>query len=57
MLNLGGDHSVGLGSVAGLLDVYGDDLKVICVDAHPDCSQPDFSNYSEFHNFHGMPVS
>ena len=44
MLNLGGDHSVGLGSVAGLLDVYGDDLKVICVDAHPDCSQPDFPN-------------
>lgn len=37
MLNLGGDHSVALGSIHGLLETYGDDLKIIWVDAHPDC--------------------
>lgn len=54
MLNLGGDHSVAVGSIAGLMDQYDDDLKVIWIDAHPDCIQPDFSSYPYFH---GMPLS
>ena len=36
MLNIGGDHSVALGSIHGLLGTYQDDLKVIWVDAHAD---------------------
>lgn len=44
MINIGGDHGVATGSVmiiilfkiSGLLEVYGDDLRVLWVDAHAD---------------------
>lgn len=38
MLNLGGDHSVACGSIHGLLEHYGDELRIIWVDAHADCN-------------------
>ena len=60
MINIGGDHGVASGSVmikivfksSGLLEVYGDDLRVLWVDAHADI------NYSldPTRNYHGMPV-
>jgi len=52
MLNIGGDHGVATGSISGLLDVYGDDLRVVWVDAHADI------NYiiENIRNYHGMSV-
>jgi arginase len=52
-LVLGGDHSMAMGTVAGLLDVL-DDVGVLWVDAHGDINTPETSPSG---NVHGMPVA
>lgn len=51
---LGGDHSIGVGTVAGSLDFYNKDLTTIWIDAHADINTYDSSNTK---NLHGMPLS
>jgi len=51
-LILGGDHSIGIGSLAGILKAR-PNTGVIWVDAHADLNTPDIS---ESGNMHGMPV-
>lgn len=51
-LILGGDHSIGAGSLAGLLKAK-PNTGIIWVDAHADLNTPDIS---ESGNMHGMPV-
>lgn len=53
MVTVGGDHAVGTPTLHALHTHY-KDLKVIWVDAHPDFTHPDQSDYS---NYHGYPVS
>ena len=52
-LVLGGDHSIAVGTVAGLLGARGD-VGVLWVDAHGDINTPDTSPSG---NVHGMPVA
>ncbi|KAL5037122.1 hypothetical protein BDV3_006662 [Batrachochytrium dendrobatidis] len=52
-LTLGGDHSLGMGTVSGSAAVY-DNLGVIWVDAHADINTPETSDSG---NLHGCPVS
>jgi arginase len=52
-LILGGDHSIAMGSVAGLLDARGE-VGVLWVDAHGDINTPETSPSG---NVHGMPVA
>ncbi len=52
-LVLGGDHSIAMGTVAGLLDAWGD-CGVLWVDAHGDANTPETSPSG---NVHGMPVA
>jgi len=52
-LVLGGDHSIAIGSVAGLLDARGD-VGVLWIDAHGDINTPQTSPSG---NVHGMPVA
>lgn len=52
-LILGGDHSIAVGTVAGLLDAWGA-VGVLWVDAHGDVNTPDTSPSG---NVHGMPVA
>ncbi|CAI5711278.1 unnamed protein product [Peronospora effusa] len=52
-LVLGGDHTIGAGSLAGLLSVH-PDAGVIWVDAHADINTPMGSDSG---NMHGMPIS
>jgi arginase len=51
-LIVGGDHSVGLGSLTGVLRVR-PDTGILWVDAHADLNTP---NTSPSGNFHGMPL-
>jgi arginase len=51
-LIIGGDHSIGIGSLAGILDVH-PDVGVLWIDAHADINTP---YISESGNMHGMPV-
>jgi arginase len=51
-LIIGGDHSIGLGSLTGILK-HRPDTGVIWVDAHADLNTPDTSGTG---NFHGMPL-
>jgi len=53
VLTLGGDHSIALGSIAGIQRHYGD-LGVIWVDAHSDIHTPSSTDSG---NLHGCPVS
>jgi len=53
-INLGGDHSISIGSVAASLDKYQDDLVVIWIDAHADINSM-YSSLSK--NIHGMPLN
>lgn len=53
-LNLGGDHSFSIGSVAGHALATHSDVAVIWVDAHADINTPSSSGSG---NIHGMPVS
>ena len=52
-LTLGGDHSLGAGTLAGVLSAR-PDTGVIWVDAHADLNNP---NISPSGNAHGMPLS
>ena len=52
-LVLGGDHSLGLGSVAASIE-NNIETNVIWIDAHADINTP---SQSESNNFHGMPLS
>ena len=52
-LVLGGDHSIAMGTVAGLVDARGE-VGVLWVDAHGDINTPETSPSG---NVHGMPVS
>ncbi|KAG7361680.1 arginase [Nitzschia inconspicua] len=51
-LIVGGDHSIGLGSLTGILRVR-PDTGIIWVDAHADLNTPHTSSSG---NFHGMPL-
>lgn len=51
---IGGDHSIGLGSIAGASKHFGQDLGVIWVDAHGDINTPETSPSG---NIHGMPLA
>lgn len=53
IINIGGDHSMAISTVASSLNKY-KDLKVIWIDAHPDINT--FKN-SKTKNYHGMPLS
>jgi arginase len=53
IINLGGDHSIAMGSVAGMARQY-PDLAVIWIDAHADINTPK-STVSG--NLHGCPVA
>jgi arginase len=53
LLNLGGDHGMGLGTVHGLL-AQNPDTVVVWADAHGDVNTPESSPSG---NFHGMPLS
>ncbi|KAK6960261.1 Arginase, partial [Biomphalaria glabrata] len=50
---IGGDHSLGIGSIFGHAKVESH-LVVIWIDAHADINTP---NTSTTHNMHGMPLS
>ncbi len=52
-LTLGGDHSIALGTIEGMLRVY-PDLRVIYIDAHGDINTPSTSKTG---NLHGMPLA
>lgn len=61
LLSIGGDHSIAIGTISGLLDTYASpkqndevDLCVIWVDAHADINTPSGSISG---NIHGMPVA
>ncbi|MBK1813667.1 arginase [Clostridium sp. YIM B02505] len=51
---VGGDHSLGLGSVAGSARFHGDDFGVIWIDAHGDINT---DTTSPSGNVHGMPLA
>ena len=56
-LVLGGDHSLAIGSIAGITKFYGEQKKrigVIWLDAHGDINTPETS---ESGNIHGMPLA
>jgi arginase len=53
VLTLGGDHSIAMGSIAGVLTAR-PELAVVWVDAHADINLPDTSPSG---NVHGMPLS
>lgn len=53
-INLGGDHSIAIGSVASSIKKYGDKLKVVWIDAHADLNTIEAS---ESKNFHGMAAN
>mmetsp|Transcript_44248 Transcript_44248/g.100001 ORF Transcript_44248/g.100001 Transcript_44248/m.100001 type:complete len:386 (-) Transcript_44248:186-1343(-) len=53
VLTLGGDHSIAVGSVAGVLAAH-PNLGVVWVDAHADINTPATSGSG---NMHGMPVA
>ena len=50
---IGGDHSLGLGSLAGVKASYKDDFAVIWIDAHADMNVTESSPSG---NIHGMPL-
>jgi len=52
VLTLGGDHSIAVGSIAGMLSKHRD-LGVVWVDAHADINTPLTSRSG---NMHGMPL-
>ncbi|KAI8997590.1 arginase [Pilobolus umbonatus] len=53
VLTLGGDHSIALGTLTGILSAY-PDACVIWVDAHADINTPESTDSG---NIHGCPVS
>jgi arginase len=56
-LTLGGDHSLAMGSIAGVTKFYGEQnqkVGVIWLDAHGDINTPETSSSG---NIHGMPLA
>ncbi|MPQ44329.1 arginase [Clostridium tarantellae] len=53
-LIIGGDHSLGLGTLAGSSKYFGDDFGVVWVDAHGDINTLESSPSG---NIHGMPLA
>ena len=53
-INIGGDHSMAIGSVCSTLNIYGPNIKVIWIDAHADINTRSSSSSG---NVHGMPLS
>ena len=53
VFTIGGDHSCGIGTVAGALN-YNPDIRIIWVDAHADINTPETSPSG---NVHGMPLA
>jgi arginase len=53
-INIGGDHSIAIGSVSASLNKYKDDLTLIWIDAHPDINN---MKSSKSKNIHGMPLN
>lgn len=51
---IGGDHSLVMGSLAGVSSVIGDDYAVIWIDAHADINTDKTSHSG---NVHGMPLA
>lgn len=51
---VGGDHALGLGTLAGTSKVNGPDIGIIWIDAHADINTPESSPSG---NIHGMPLS
>ncbi|EDR28860.1 arginase, putative [Entamoeba dispar SAW760] len=56
LINIGGDHSIGLGTIAGVVKAMKPNAKVgvIWFDAHPDMNIPENSPSG---NIHGMPLA
>jgi arginase len=58
VLNLGGDHSIAIGTISGtaraIRERLGREVAVIWVDAHADINTPESSDSG---NIHGMPVA
>jgi len=52
-INIGGDHSIAIGSVTASLEKYQDDLVLIWIDAHADINS--FKS-SRTKNIHGIPL-
>jgi arginase len=50
---LGGDHSIAMGTLAGLSRAYGEAPGLVWIDAHADINNPQSSRTG---NVHGMPV-
>ncbi len=50
---LGGDHSIAMGTLAGLAGAYGEAPGLVWVDAHADINSPSSSSSG---NVHGMPL-
>ncbi|MGL5067676.1 MAG: arginase [Sarcina sp.] len=50
---LGGDHALGLGTLAGAAKAFGDDFGVVWIDAHGDINTAESSPSG---NTHGMPL-
>lgn len=51
---IGGDHSLGIGSVAGTSEYFGENIGIVWVDAHTDINTIETS---PSHNIHGMPLA
>jgi arginase len=52
-INIGGDHSIAIGSVSASLEKYKEDLVLIWIDAHADINN---IYMSKSKNIHGMPL-
>lgn len=50
---LGGDHSIAMGTLAGLTRAYGKPPGLVWIDAHSDINSPESSHTG---NVHGMPL-
>lgn len=54
IINIGGDHSMAIGTISASLNRYKNNLKVIWIDAHADINT---RKSSPSGNFHGMPLA
>jgi len=54
VINIGGDHSMAIGSLGSSLNVFGSNIKVIWIDAHADINT---KLSSPSGNVHGMPLA
>jgi len=53
-INLGGDHSISVGTIKPLIDRYKDNILVVWIDAHGDINTSE-SSFTK--NKHGMPLA